>query len=270
MPQGADRSKQINTSKGALREITWYKTSQNNCFLAPENQTLGSHLGPGSAPSSTNALGEAPGLRVPIFSLRKQNDSPKVARMGLTVRSEADLLEAGGPHAPSGPVSLRNAEPGDPEPHDRSLPSTETPHPDASLGREKLSAPPLGFSRPRDWLRGPEAGPERRANVMASDAARRFLLSVPQEPQLLLQAVGSPRRERRHQLLFPVGESGREGKRGGGGPAASGPLATSGVLETWGGNLGPWQSRPAPPSASGHPVGLSPPSAPGPLTTGLA
>ncbi|KAL6083335.1 hypothetical protein STEG23_033030 [Scotinomys teguina] len=39
---------------------------------------------------------------------------------------------------------------------------------------------------------------------MASDAARRFLLSVPQEPQLLLQAVGSRRRERSHLLLFPM------------------------------------------------------------------
>lgn len=75
---------------------------------------------------------------------------------------------------------------------------------------------------------------------MASDAARRFLLSVPLEPQLLLQAEGvSLRLERRRLLLLPLVSlgSGRGGKRGtatrsGGGPAASQPLATPGRLET--------------------------------------
>lgn len=106
---------------------------------------------------------------------------------------------------------------------------------------------------------------------MASDAARRFLLSVPQEPQLLLQGVGSPRPERSHLLLFPVvslgpGVKGSEGRqavtRAGGEPAASRPLATSGCLKTWGGNLGPSQPGPAPTAASGHPV--SPPRPPSP------
>lgn len=51
---------------------------------------------------------------------------------------------------------------------------------------------------------------------MASDAARRFLLSVPAEPQLLLRAgVVSLRPERRHLLLLPLVSlgSGRGGKR---------------------------------------------------------
>lgn len=98
---------------------------------------------------------------------------------------------------------------------------------------------------------------------MASDAARRFLLSVPLEPQLLLQAEGSPSQERRLLPLFPMvslglGVKGSKGRRAvtrtGGGPAASRPLATSGFLDPWGGNLGPSPPGPAPTAASGHPV----------------
>lgn len=111
---------------------------------------------------------------------------------------------------------------------------------------------------------------------MASDAARRFLLSVPLEPQLLLQAEGvSLRRERRHLLLLPLVSlgSGRGGKlgtatRSGGGPAASQPLATPGRLETWGGNLGPSQPGPALTSASGH--RLSPSQSPPQPTSALS
>lgn len=59
---------------------------------------------------------------------------------------------------------------------------------------------------------------------MASDAARRFLLSVPLEPQLVLQAEGSPSQERRLLAApVPYGESGsgREGKQGAAGRDAN-------------------------------------------------
>lgn len=178
MPQGADR-KQIKLTQP--REITWYKTSQNNCFLAPENQTVRSQLGPGSADSSTNSLAEALGLVVPqvrIFGLRRRNDSPKIAQMGLKIRSDVDLLEAGGQDAPSGSASLLCPKPG--------IRSRRTAHlqryPRPAKTGKSFRPRPLGFSRPHDWLRGPEAGPEKRTNVMASDSARRFLLSVPLEP----------------------------------------------------------------------------------------
>lgn len=38
--------------------------------------------------------------QVHVFGLRRGNDSPKVAQMGLRVSSDADLREAGGPDAP--------------------------------------------------------------------------------------------------------------------------------------------------------------------------
>lgn len=136
-------------------------------------------------------------------------------------------------------------------------------HPRRAKTGKSFRPRPLGFSRPHDWLRGPEAGPEKRTNVMASDAARRFLLSVPLEPQLLLQAAGSPSRERRLLLLFPMvslglGVKGSKGRRAvtrtGGGSATSRPLTTSRCLDPWGGNLGPSLPGPAPTAASGHPV----------------
>lgn len=55
-----------------------------------------------------------------------------------------------------------------------------------------------------------------------------------------------------------LGVKGSKGRRAvtrtAGGPAASRPLATSGCLDPWGGNLGPSLPGPAPIAASGHPV----------------
>lgn len=74
---------------------------------------------------------------------------------------------------------------------------------------------------------------------------------------------GSPSQEHRLLPLFPkvslgLGVKGSKGRRAvtrtGGGSAASRPLATSGCLDPWGGNLGPSPPGPAPTAASGHPV----------------